>query len=256
MLLYFIVILLTGVVGLKMGALSRKGTVAAIFTGNAIAYGFGWKGLVLLGVFFGTSTLWSKYKQDRKQETERIVVKGSARDEYQVLANGGAAAFAGVMMAMFPSLWWIAFFISALAASNADTWASELGVLAKRDPYHILKLRTVPRGTSGAVSMPGLLASFLASLLVAGVGFFLFDLPFTLFLVITGAGVLGSMIDTIIGATIQEEFYCETCSLKTERTVHCGVGTTKIKGISGINNDVVNMVSSLCGGIACGVWFL
>ncbi|WP_377888491.1 DUF92 domain-containing protein [Alkalihalobacillus sp. R86527] len=256
MVLYFVICLATGLVGLAMGALNKKGTLASIMVGTAVAYGFGWKGLILLGVFFVTSTVWSKYKSGRKNAIKQIVVKGAARDEYQVLANGGAAAFAGIMMGISHSIFWLAFFVAALATSNADTWASELGVLSKKNPFHVLKLKIVPPGTSGAVSMLGFLASIIAASLIAGVGYPIYGFSLELFIVSTAAGILGCIIDTIIGASIQEEFYCKYCSMKTEHLEHCGHRTIKSRGIAGINNDVVNLISSIFGGLAGGVWFL
>ncbi|MFP3472421.1 DUF92 domain-containing protein, partial [Micrococcus sp. SIMBA_144] len=79
--------------------------------GCAIALGFAWKGLLLLGLFFLSSTIWSKYKTELKDNVEEIVEKGSSRDEYQVLANGGIAAFAGVMMVISPGEAWLLFFL-------------------------------------------------------------------------------------------------------------------------------------------------
>lgn len=253
---YFLLILSAGLIGLKAGALTRTGALTSVLVGIAVAFGFGWRGLLLLGVFFASSTIWSKYKVKQKQHVEQIVVKGAARDHHQVLANGGAAAFAGIMMAIFPSTWWLVFFISVLAASNADTWASELGVLSKRPPFHIMKFDVVPRGTSGAVSILGMLASLFGAFLIGGVGYFLFETTFIILLATTVAGFFGSVFDTILGALAQEEFYCEKCSIKTEHHEHCGSRTKKIKGISGLNNDFVNLIASVCGGIAGGVWFL
>ncbi|MCA0986039.1 DUF92 domain-containing protein [Guptibacillus algicola] len=254
--LYSVICIVAGVLGLRMDALNKMGALASVIVGTAVAFGFGWRGLVLLGVFFVTSTGWSKYKCERKNTINQIVVKGAARDEAQVFANGGAAAFAGLMMGIFPSTWWLAFFISALATSIADTWASEIGVLSKKPPFHILNLKLVPRGTSGAVSILGFLASIVAASLLSGVGFLLFGFSSSLFLAATFAGILGCLLDTIIGATIQEEFYCERCEIKTEHHYHCGHKTIQTRGVRGINNDAVNIISSVCGGLAGGVWFL
>src|SRR4030067_642568 len=47
----------------------------------------------------------------------------------------------------------------ALAAVNADTWATEVGVLARRCPWRLTDGRQVEPGTSGAVTLEGLMAS-------------------------------------------------------------------------------------------------
>ncbi|TKD70123.1 DUF92 domain-containing protein [Pseudalkalibacillus hwajinpoensis] len=255
-LLYFLLSGITGFIGFKVNALTKGGAIAATIVGTAIAYGFEWRGLLLLGIFFLSSTIWSKYKARKKEAIGDIVEKGSARDQYQVIANGGAAAFAGIMMAFFPSNWWLVFFLSVLAASNSDTWASELGVLSKRPPFHIKKRQFVPPGTSGAVSLFGLIASFLGALLIGSVGALVFDVSLAILLFVTLGGFIGCLFDTLIGASLQEEFRCQICGIKTERHEHCQTATLRIKGFSGLNNDVVNFISSIIGGLSGGIWFL
>ena len=256
MLLYIVLSVIAGLLGYKVNALTKGGAIAAGFVGTAIAYGFEWRGLLLLGSFFLTSTIWSKYKANKKKSIEDIVEKGSSRDHYQVLANGGAAAFAGIMMSLFPSNWWLVFFLAVLSTSNSDTWASELGVLSKRPPFHIKKKMFVPRGTSGAVSILGLMASFWGALLIGCLGALLFDGSFVFLLCVTLGGFLGCLFDTLIGASLQEEFTCRICGTKTERHEHCQASTLRVKGFLGLNNDVVNFVSSIIGGLLGGVWFL
>jgi uncharacterized protein (TIGR00297 family) len=50
-------------------------------------------------------------------------------------------------------------FVAALAAANADTWATELGVLSRKEPRLLTTGQKVEKGTSGAVSGYGILAA-------------------------------------------------------------------------------------------------
>ncbi|WP_226656923.1 DUF92 domain-containing protein [Pseudalkalibacillus hwajinpoensis] len=256
MIIYAFICALTGFLGYKVQALSKKGAVAATGVGCLIALGFAWKGLLLLGIFFLTSTIWSKYQSEQKGGIEEIVEKGASRDQYQVLANGGVAAFAGLMMVIFPGEVWTLILLSAIATSNSDTWASELGVLSSRRPLHIKTLKIVPAGTSGAVSMLGIVASFLGAGLIGVVGSFVFDLSYQAAAVVTIAGFVGCLSDTLIGATMQEEFQCLHCGTRTERRTHCGKQTVVLSGVKGINNDLVNFVSSVMGALIGGAWIL
>ncbi|MFP3441764.1 DUF92 domain-containing protein, partial [Pantoea sp. SIMBA_133] len=85
--------------------------------------------------------------------------------------------------------------------------------------------------------------------LIGVVGAFVFDLSFQAMAFVTLAGFVGCLSDTLIGATLQEEFQCRRCGTKTERHIHCENKTDKIKGLKGLNNDVVNFVSSIIGAL-------
>ncbi|MEM3610418.1 MAG: DUF92 domain-containing protein, partial [Candidatus Anstonellales archaeon] len=56
-------------------------------------------------------------------------------------------------------------FIGSIAGITADKFASELGVFGD-DPIYLGNLKRVKKGTNGAVSIFGLLMSFLGSLLI------------------------------------------------------------------------------------------
>jgi LPXTG-motif cell wall-anchored protein len=57
---------------------------------------------------------------------------------------------------------------------------------------------------------------------------------------------------------VQRIYYCHDCQKETERTVHkCGRATRPLRGWSWLNNDRVNLLASLAGGLlAAGLWAL
>jgi uncharacterized membrane protein len=61
-------------------------------------------------------------------------------------------------------------------------------------------------------------------------------------------GVVGSLADSFVGATVQERRWCDGCSEPTERRTHsCGRTTRIVGGIPGARNDFVNVVCTLVG---------
>ncbi len=223
--------------------LKPSGAFSAFLTGLLIWAGFGLKGLILLGVFFLTSSLLSRYKSKVKEHLGEIHEKGSARDWAQVAANGGTAALAGMSNFILPDPVWLIVLAISIASANADTWASELGVLSKQQPVSIKSFKRVPSGTSGAVSGFGTIATAAGSLVIALTAGYLFGMGSGWVFLVFLFGVAGSLLDTLLGAYLQAGFQCVRCHLPTEKLIHCSIPTKQISGFSRINNDAVNFIS-------------
>jgi len=64
------------------------------------------------------------------------------------------------------------------------------------------------------------------------------------------SGLIGSLFDSLLGATVQQVYYCDACQKDTERKVHkCGQATRPLRGWSWLNNDLVNLMASVVGGV-------
>ncbi|MBT2660812.1 DUF92 domain-containing protein [Bacillus sp. ISL-45] len=225
--------------------LKPSGAFAAFFTGLFIWAGFGLRGLLLMGAFFITSSLLSRYKSKRKEHLGELHEKGSARDWAQVAANGGTAALAGLANFIAPDPVWLMVLAISIASANADTWASELGVLSKQQPVSIKSFKRVPSGTSGAVSGYGTLASAAGSLVIALIAGYMLSVEPVWVILVFIFGLAGSLLDTLLGAYLQAGFQCVRCHLPTEKLTHCSIPTKQISGFSRINNDAVNFISGL-----------
>jgi uncharacterized protein (TIGR00297 family) len=231
----------------RIKGLSSSGTIAAIVVGLACAVaGFTW--VIVLLAFYVSSTFLSRFHSDAKRErTGGTVEKSGDRDMWQVAANGGVFAAMALASRLIPSPAWYAAGAGAIAASAADTWATEIGVLGKQIPRSIASLRKVPIGTSGGVTLAGLVGSAAGALFIAGAVALLGWTAKTASAAIAG-GIGGSLIDSLLGATIQSRRWCPTCSIGTERAVHtCGTTTVRSGGLHWLGNDMVNFFCSLAG---------
>ena len=232
----------------KMRALSRTGAVAAFVVGTAAVVA-GWSWAALLLAYFAAATILSKAGEGTKaKRIGSIVDKGDERDATQVLANGGIFALAAVAESTvhFPA--WFAIGMGALAASAADTWATEVGTLVGKEPISIISGRRVPAGTSGGITLSGSLAGVAGALFVAA-GAALARWPVTFTAVALG-GIAGALSDSLLGATLQSRRWCDACEKGTERLVHdCGSRTRRIGGVAAMDNDAVNAICSLVGAL-------
>lgn len=244
-LLFILLILAAGLGGYYLKSLSRTGASAAVLVGLAVYLGFGGNGIFLLGAFFATSSLFSKYKAAMKVQMEEKLAKGSTRDWRQVFANGGIAAVCSILYSFSHHPIWLLGFAISIASANSDTWASEIGSLSSKQPMYIRTLKPVERGTSGAISLLGSLAALSGSLLIAALSWILFPVEFPAAALIFLFGYIGNVIDTVLGAFIQQNYQCVVCGLKTEKKEHCEQPTVKVKGVPLIDNDTVNFLSGL-----------
>jgi len=257
-------------VALRRGSLSRSGAIGALIVGTLIFGLGGWVWGVVLGVFFVSSSLLSHFKEREKAAVAEKFEKGHRRDFGQAMANGGLGALIAALSVIVPesaapNALWFFLFIGVMATVTADTWATELGTLSKAAPRLITNGRAVEVGTSGGVSPLGTGVSFVGGLLIgltAGVFGAVAGLhPWSaaLWVALIGAlsGAAGSLIDSLMGATVQQIYYCDTCTKETERKVHrCGTTTRPLRGWSWLNNDLVNMLSSLGGGLVAALLML
>jgi len=237
------VIVIIALTGYYLQSLTVSGTAAAIITGIAIYAGFGVRGLILLGVFFASSSLWSKYKSSQKIRIEEKLAKGSRRDWRQVAANGGLAAVLGIINSFYELPVTLICFLTALASANSDTWASEIGSLSKGMPISLKTLKPVDKGTSGAVSLLGTIAALAGAFLIAATGALLFKISASLAFLVFFLGFAGNLIDTFLGAYFQKVYKCPSCGLETEKAFHCGQAAERIRGLALLDNDFVNFLS-------------
>ncbi|OMO80812.1 hypothetical protein CCACVL1_12732 [Corchorus capsularis] len=242
------------------GALSGVIVMAIHF---AVGYRFG---AILLAFFFSSSKL-TKVGEEKKRQVDADFKEGGQRNWIQVLFNSGIATVLSVMIwnltgwedkcldskesVVITAL--IGGIIGHYSCCNGDTWSSEIGVLSNDQPRLITTFKPVRRGTNGGVTKTGLLAALAAGSVIGLtfvlVGFFttrcssgvamkqLLVIPLS-----AVAGLLGSIIDSLLGATLQ---FSGFCTVRNKVVGKPGTTVKKISGLSILDNNAVNLVSIL-----------
>jgi uncharacterized protein (TIGR00297 family) len=266
----FLLSSLLAVRGFRKRSLTLAGSGAAFVVG-LVSFGASVRlGLTLI-TFYLTSTRLTRIGASRKRKLDATTGKHDSghRSAVQVLANGGlgtclAAWFAwhtrSVTSVEQPldyshdplgSMLQVGY-LCHYACVNADTWASELGVLSRSAPRLITTLQQVPPGTNGGVSVLGTTASALGGGLM-GLTFWVLgavlhqadtSAPPQWPLVPLGiaAGLGGSFIDSLLGATLQFSGFDEERRLAVSSPEGAAVRHTS--GLNLLSNDLVNFCSS------------
>ncbi|KAI0648534.1 integral membrane protein DUF92-domain-containing protein [Trametes meyenii] len=153
------------------------------------------------------------------------------------------------------------------ACCLGDTLASELGILSRTPPILITTLKPVPPGTNGGLSRVGTLASLFggfvmggtlaAALLAQSSACRATWAPVIVPLLLWGtlAGGLGSLLDSLMGATLQcTRFLNSTKRILTDEAP-APAPSADVKVVSGydiLTNNQVNLLSSIITAVVLG----
>jgi uncharacterized protein (TIGR00297 family) len=233
--------------GWRARTLTPSGAGAAWTIGTLVLYGSGWEGGAVLAAFFVGSNLVSRL--GRSAGPAWLDSKAERRDLHQVYANGAPGALAALLGRTDPVLGlWI--LTASLAAAAADTWATSVGIRSRETPRLLGFGRPVPSGTSGGVTLAGSAAALAGAAVVSATGAVAAE-RFWLLPLGTLVGFAGMAVDSIAGATAQGRFHCAACDQPSEWRVHrCGNKTQLRGGLSWMNNDGVNLVTTSLAAVA------
>ena len=233
-LLYLGVILICLATATMKGKLSLDGLTTALVMGAGM-YGLGGSSLAYaLLTFFLIGTLATRFGKKGQ------LAKGQSkpRNWRQVVCN----ALPSLLMALLYhqtkdlSYQWIG--LTVFAAAAADTLASELGSRFNHPVYLITNGQRVTKGLSGGVSLPGLVASLLGSVILAL--WTLTDFGWKGYSWALILGFLGSVIDSMLGALFQRKYLGANGDLQDKPAYK---GQKIAQGVSWVSNNGVNLVS-------------
>lgn len=206
---------------------------------------------------FASSSLLTTFKKNQKEEFKKVVAKTGSRDYIQALCNLGTATGIMLLYHFTQEGYLIAAFIGSVAAANADSWASEIGGLSKKQPVMITNFKPVAKGISGGVTALGTTGGIWGSLFIASIGTLTLLLedftPGNLYPILFAAllaGILGFILDSYLGAWFQA-LYLDQENYATENPTSGNL----TKGLKWIDNDMVNLITTVAGGAIAAVMY-
>ncbi|HET6936612.1 MAG TPA: DUF92 domain-containing protein [Candidatus Angelobacter sp.] len=210
-----------------LGWLSRGVNASGAVAGAAVAFVLAARDLrmfwVLLLVFVITF-LATRIGGPRKRQLS-VSEAPEGRSASQVMANLGVAAF---LTALIPVGWQL-MALAALAEAAADTSSSEVGTAFPGRTVLLTSWKPVTPGADGGVSLSGTAAALIAAGAV-GITANLFRLAGGHHaLVIIYAGVLGMLVDSLLGALLERRGF--------------------------LNNDAVNLLSTASAAVLARPFF-
>lgn len=227
--------------------LDSGGAVAATLLGPAlVAAGGWWLGAILIA-FFLSAALLPEHGDGAPRRSWR-----------QVLANGEPALLFATVYQLTGREALLIGAAATIAATTADTWATEIGRAIGGVPWSVRSRERVPAGTSGAVSGAGTLATIAGAIFIALTAWLLRSISpveghptVSAAIAIGVAGALGSVIDSILGATLQARFACALCGHRSESPApHLpGHRMSPASGVSWLTNSAVNLAAAMTAGI-------
>ena len=217
----------------------------------------GWSGIVIVLAAYFTIFAVDMIVGDRSEKvTKSINQRSGARGIVQVIANALAATIAAVVGFILKKPELMMVYAAALTECLADSLASDVGVLSKKDPVDICRMKRIKRGLSGGVSLLGTLSALAGCVWMFLISWIFFGLSLDLFIVIIVIPMVGILIDSILGSLVQAKYECAVCGKSTEKTFHCGEKANHAGGIKLINNDAVNIISNFVTAILAAVYVL
>lgn len=235
----------------RLSLLTRGGALAALGIGTAVFAAGGWGlALTLVGAFALTSLL-TRYRRSEKLQPEHR----RGRSGSQVLANGFVPAAVAVAGAVLDLSWALPGAVGAIAASTADTLATEVGLLSHRPPRLITTGAVVARGRSGGITLLGTVSGIAGAIAAALMGRIFLPPPAGAgVLAATAGGAAGLLADSLLGATLQAQYRCPACGEEGEvADCTCGAARTRTGGLSWMTNDAVNLAMAAAGALVSAI---
>lgn len=235
--LYLIIIILS--IGAGIIIYKKKLTISAAILawtlGIIIFYCGGELALGAILLAFILMTLSDKLKETKEDKTRNI---------FQIICNVLTSALSLVLYHFTNNISFYISFYAVIGGSLADTLASSVGTLSKKKPVNIFTFKSLETGESGGISLLGLFISLVGGMIM-GFVYLLSEFNLFNFILISIMGLIGSLIDSILGIIFEIKYECIVCHKQVEKSVHCHKKTKKLNQFKFMDNNTVNLLSNI-----------
>lgn len=212
-----------------LSIVSRKidipGAIAGFLLTLAMFLGASWYGIVLLTSFFVLGTLASVWKRKEKEAMALAQEKGGKRGIINALSNGAVAGITGLLAWIFPETREICILMmtASLAAATSDTLSSELGNVYGKRYWDILSWKPGQKGNDGIISLEGSMAGVFGAACISMLFGAFFGWEMKALAIIFLSGLIGNLLDSILGASLQRRGLMNNHAVNFWNTVGAGV---------------------------------
>lgn len=194
--------------------------------------------LVSYFISFIISFVRKKIIKINKEKSERRNIK-------QIFVNGICGSISIIIYNLTNDKLFMILAIICIGGCLIDSISSDIGSLSKTMPIDIIGFKKMKNNVSGGITILGTTSALVAAILLGILAGILFKIKIIKIFIISLLIFSQTIIDSILGSTLQVKYKCLACGEIIEEKFHCQIETKIYKGYKFINNNIVNLVSSI-----------
>ena len=211
--------------------LTPIGNINGAILGILVWGTLGWRGYLVVIFYFLVGSSLTFVRMEQKEAEGIAEERSGTRGAGNVWSSALTATICAIATLFCPSPWkelFVLGYVASFCTKLSDTTASEVGKAYGKTTYLITTLKSVPRGTEGAVSLEGTVAGIASSIVLAVIAWGIGMISPIGILWCAIAAFIATTIESLIGATLESRF-------------------------DWLTNDLVNFVNTVIGAISAMV---
>lgn len=224
------------------------GALLGALTGACFYYFTGVYGLIfVLGLYIVLLVVHVIRK--KKQIKDDVTKKIGPKDVIQVLANGSISIIYLLLGQFLSEKMFIVMAFIIMLSGFADSIASDIGSMSKGQAFDLFKGKKTQMGLSGGITLLGTVSMILFTGVFAYLITLINGISYIYSFIIFGFVVFAQIVDTMLGSLFQAKYKCSDCGILLEKEIHHDKPTILVSGFKWMNNDLVNLISSVAVGL-------